>query len=103
MSGEQKVDHAAEAARSLVAADQHGSVNYVQMTGEEKGDVLLSGLVHATLALVEQQRIANLLALAGFQAETPGGGSIGTTFDAILTIRTAVAEMLGVSESGHVS
>ena len=56
----ERIDHAAEAARLLE----------IQVSGDIEANVILQVIantvgaqVHATLALVEQQRIANLLAL----------------------------------------
>lgn len=50
-----RVDHAAEAREFLVRAAKQGA--------DSLGDDLrVEALVHATLALVEQQRIANLIA-----------------------------------------
>jgi hypothetical protein len=56
MTAQENTDHAAEAARVLrdVLADSNSSY----------GDGMAYAQVHATLALVEQQRIANLIALA---------------------------------------
>lgn len=59
-----RIDHAAEATRSLADADRFASVNCPLETGEHKADIIATAQVHATLALVEQQRIANLIALA---------------------------------------
>lgn len=57
MSDEQRVDHAAEAEIVLARADKQG--------GDDLADALrLEALVHATLAVAEQQRIANLLAVS---------------------------------------
>ena len=51
LAGGERVDHAAEARDHLVRADKQGA-------GDEVGaDLRMSALVHATLALVEQQRI----------------------------------------------
>ncbi|WP_323986248.1 hypothetical protein [Microbacterium plantarum] len=60
-----RMDHAAEARRALRAA------------AEDPADIegtdpwLLAAQVHATLALVEQQRIANLIALGAAGESTP--------------------------------
>lgn len=61
-----RIDHAAEARRLLANADRMGSMDWPTQTGEYKADVLAEAQVHATLALVEQQRIANRIALAGY-------------------------------------
>ena len=58
---DEKIDHAAEAAMRLTI----GATDAAQ--------------VHATLALVEQQRIANLIALAQFGGEVSGEAMVGLT------------------------
>ena len=60
-----RIDHAAEASRLLANADRMVSNDWPLETGEFKTDILAAAQVHATLALVEQQRVANLIALAG--------------------------------------
>lgn len=60
----ERIDHANEAMACLVAADGHLSAEMAVETGEYKADVLAYAQVHATLALVEQQRVSNLIALA---------------------------------------
>lgn len=58
-------DHAAEARRLDDAAWQKGGPDGDALirTHEQRQDMILSAQVHATLALVEQQNIANLIAL----------------------------------------
>lgn len=53
-----------EARRLLALAGTRLSEEWPQQTGEHKSDVLAEAQVNATLALVEQQRIANLIAYA---------------------------------------
>ena len=60
-----RVDHAAEARALLANADRYVTEDWPVQAGEHKADILAAAQVHATLALVEQQRIANLIALAG--------------------------------------
>lgn len=51
-----RIDHAAEALRLMARAEKQGS--------DALGDTLrLDAFVHSTLAVAEQQRIANLIAL----------------------------------------
>ncbi len=58
-------------ARGLLAlAAIRPSLEWPEATGEAKADVLAEAQVHATLALVEQQRIANRIALCSLVAET---------------------------------
>jgi|GEM_PF-3287457 hypothetical protein len=61
-----------EALRLLGIADQRPSQEWTSETGESKSDVIAAAQVHATLALVEQQRIANLIAYLVLIGETPG-------------------------------
>lgn len=61
-----RIDHAAEARKHIAIADRNASSDWPQLTGEHKADILAAAQVHATLALVEQQRIANRIALAGY-------------------------------------
>lgn len=60
----ERIDHVGEANAILQAADVYVSVEHVQQTGEKKSDQLANALVHATLALVEEQRTANRIAYA---------------------------------------
>lgn len=72
MSGE-RIDHAAEARRNADAADgmygqienRNGDMSVAQQI--EVQTLALVAQVHATLALAEQQRIANLIAIAEFR------------------------------------
>lgn len=57
------INHAARAVGLLAVADRDVSDNWPLQTGEHKADIIAQAQVHATLALVEQQRIANLIAL----------------------------------------
>lgn len=66
-----RFDHATEARALLIQGDAFTSSDMVLQTGEAKADVIALAQVHATLALVEQQRIANLVALS--QAEDGNG------------------------------
>lgn len=59
------MNHLEEARLLLDAARADVSENWVAQPSEHKSDVLAAAQVHATLALVEQQRIANLIAFAG--------------------------------------
>ena len=58
----ERIDHAAEARTVLKLASRDVSENTALQTGEYKADMIATAQVHATLALVEQQRIANLIA-----------------------------------------
>jgi hypothetical protein len=57
---DQKIDHKTEALLAIRFAARDVSANYELQTDEKKSDVIALGQLHATLALVEQQRIANL-------------------------------------------
>lgn len=65
-----RIDHAAEAQALLIEAGSEVSENMVVTTGEHKADVIAHAQVHATLALVEQQRIANRLQVAAIDQMT---------------------------------
>jgi hypothetical protein len=73
------MNHAAEARAVLALANRDVSSNVAFQTGELKADMIAVAQVHATLALVEQQRIANLIALAGLSAPA---GFENETYDA---------------------
>ncbi len=62
----ERIDHAAEAMRCL-DIPSHFIRN--DGTSPEGGRMVAEAQVHATLALVEQQRIANLIALTGLGGE----------------------------------
>lgn len=85
-----KVDHAA-VAREQIAPYPHNL------------DPFASALVHATLALVEQQRIANLLALAAHRYEDGEGGFVMTTREGAVEMRRTASVLLGVNEDGSLS
>ena len=61
----ERIDHAAEARGAEQNAWQKGGPDGDALirTYEQRQDMILSAQVHATLALVEQQRIANLIAV----------------------------------------
>lgn len=58
-----RIDHAAKAREALAAAHE------VPAEGQVADPWLLAAQTHATIALVEQQRIANLIALARYAGE----------------------------------
>jgi len=60
----ERIEHVERALNGLRVADRDVSENWPLQTGEAKADILAVAQIHATLALVEQQRIANLIALA---------------------------------------
>lgn len=65
-----RVDHASIARERIEIASQDVSDNWRSSTGEHKADMIALAQVHATLALVEQQRIANLIALTDLSRKT---------------------------------
>lgn len=85
----ERIDHAAEARRVL------DNIPHESLLGNSTA--LAWGQVHATLALVEQQRIANLITIAGWVADSRAEG-VGYDLD---NLRTGVAgevwERLGLS------
>ena len=68
----ERIDHADEATQGIMVASLRVSEDFSTQTGEHKADILAEAQVHATLALVEQQRIANVIALAKFAIEQYG-------------------------------
>ena len=58
----ERIDHAANARRNIDGLHDYQAEE--GMTDESMLTVAIEAQVHATLALVEQQRIANLIALA---------------------------------------
>lgn len=70
---EARVDHAAIARDQVILASGEVSANWPPATGEYKADLIALAQVHATLALVEQQRIANIVALTELSRKTTKG------------------------------
>lgn len=62
-----RIDHAVIAREQLLLASREVSANWPVQTGEYKADLIALAQAHATLALVEQQRIANLIALGSLR------------------------------------
>lgn len=88
-------DHAA---RALIEYD--AAVQVMEAEGVTDGTIVASALlaqVHATLALVEQQRIANLITVAGWVADSRAE-DVGFDLDRLRTgIAGEVWEGLGLS------
>lgn len=90
----ERIDHAAESRAALAAAAA------TPADAEVLADPwLLAAQVHATLALVEQQRIANIIALGARKHDLTDGGTIRLwLFDPRTgTLRDEVREGLGLS------
>lgn len=88
----ERIDHVGEANAILQAAEVYVSVEHVQKTGEKKSDQLVNALVHAALALVEQQRLANIIALA----------HVADTSDAAVSpLEQTAWEAIGITGSGE--
>lgn len=84
----ERTDHAAEAARVLrdVSADSNGTY----------ADAMAYAQAHATLALVEQQRIANLIALSVPQ-ELEGDATVWvSSYESSGLLRPEIREALGL-------
>lgn len=64
------VDHRTAALRLIESVTDKPSANVEYQTGQRKADTLAEAQVHATLALAEQQRIANLISLMQMQSES---------------------------------
>jgi len=76
----ERIDHANEARAQLIDAGAYVGADMLVQTGESKTDVLLSAQVHATLAVAEQVRIGNLIALGVI-----GGGPINNAVTEYVT------------------
>lgn len=87
----ERIDHAAKA-RFWIEREANMNAPYVP---SETGFALAQ--VHATLALVEQQRIANLIELARFRHEGEDDQSIFTAIEASAKWRKEAAEGLGLA------
>lgn len=68
-----------------------------RLVGEQTASVWALAQVHATLALVEQQRIANVLAIAQFEHNAEGSTRIFTDAQGSAKWRAEAAEALGLS------
>ena len=86
-------EHVAGAQACLIEADAFRSTAMPSQTGEYKTDVIATAQVHATLALAEQQRIANLVALG-----VVGGGPINNAYPGD-TRRYLVSEFPDIAEA----
>lgn len=75
------IDHAAEAREYIASA-------IAAVTAAPAGTGALLAQAHATLALVEQQRIANLIAL-GYGHTSPSGDVVGEARRALVERRSA--------------
>ena len=88
----ERIDHVAEALR--VARQANGK------TTEQAVPLVAVAQVHATLALVEQQRIANLIALGRTGRVAPGtifNEQLSSfDFDSPQTLRPEIREALGL-------
>ena len=94
-----RIDHAAVAHEILAHTPTNGGVTY--------SDWMAEAQVHATLALVEQQRIANLIALskdtfAEHEATGALGDFAGAKFGERIGLRPEIAAALGI-ETGATS
>lgn len=95
----ERIDHAAQAVGLEQAAWQKGvpDGDALIRTHEQRQDMILSAQVHATLALVEQQRIANLIALSAWQEFGPNDGKIRIpSYTQDGTLRDDIREALGL-------
>lgn len=96
-----RIDHAAEARVLEKNAWARGGIDggLLIRRPEERHDMITSAQVHATLALVEQQRIANLIAYASHRLEHKSavGQGYGTALSALLAgADIAIREGLGL-------
>lgn len=100
----ERIDHAARARVLETNAWARGGVHGDALIRrpEERRDMIASAQVHATLALAEQQRIQNLIALARNSRVTPSPLFVDEPdpwdFDARGTLRPEIAAALGIEE-----
>jgi hypothetical protein len=92
-----RIDHAKES--NKIADD----INERWVSEEGATDATLiwtaiDALRHATLAAADQQRIANLLALAQFSYSNDERQKVGTTLKGAISMRFEAARLLGVEE-----
>lgn len=92
----ERIDHVNDAMACLIAADGHLSAEMPRETGEYKSDVIAAAQVHATLALVEQQRIANLIALGSAEHDPYRYLDAGRTGLMSMDAYGAAAVLLGI-------
>lgn len=99
----ERIDHAAEARRLASLADaaygqidpRNGDMAVAQMV--ENQTLAIQAQVHATLALVEQQRIANLIIVAGWVMDSTVG-DVGHDLDKLrVGVAGEVWEGLGLA------
>ena len=101
-----RIDHAAEAWELLVASVSDQTVQ--SRAGFDAATLMTArAQVHATLALVEQQRIANLIALSESGRTTVNGAraALSTLYDgrsedgtSHMELRSDIAAALGIEE-----
>lgn len=87
----ERIDHAA------LALTLRNNIRPDEMADVDTANWLAMAQVHATLALVEQQRIANLIEIARFDHHAEGDTRLYTTLDASGKWRNEAAEALGLS------
>lgn len=86
----ERIDHAKEALALRSYASQ-------QPEDADCADVLAAAQVHATLALVEQQRIANIIALHRHEVEYDLNEGRSLIFESgSETLRSEISEALGI-------
>lgn len=93
----ERIDHAAEARQCLgLIAD----IGYASDHGYRKQEYLAEAHVHATLALVEQQRAANIIAVMSSAARSVAEGthSIADYLAMFQRLNPEVARILGIGE-----
>ena len=105
----ERIDHADEAIQGIMVASLRVSEDFCTQTGEHKADILAEAQVHATLALVEQQRIANVIALANSanpilseQVATDAATALaGRQYGGWFELKPDIAAALGIKQEGE--
>jgi hypothetical protein len=89
------IDHTNEAVKAIERVE----ATFWDEDSESVHMNLKLATAHAVLALVEQQRIANLLAFAGFKFENQDGVILTTTLEGAIHLRTQAGKALGIPDS----
>ncbi|WP_136053465.1 hypothetical protein [Microbacterium sp. K5D] len=98
----ERIDHAAKALKIMhdVGTDERGEIPLELFDSHEQWiyeATMREAQVHATLALVEQQRIANLLTMAQFDHAIEDGVRLYTDLEWSAKLRQEAGERLGLS------
>jgi hypothetical protein len=100
----ERIDHAAEAVLCVKSSHRQREDGVAPEEAIRAGLDMLQAQVHATLALAEQQRIANLLTLTEHKIRDVNGDVVIRTVTAsAIDMRREASILLGVNEDGSLS